>query len=226
MEKKKYELLMQLLTRLQEAGVLKNVLVIGSWCMLLYERYFDTDEFRAALRTRDVDLLIPIPFRQKEKIDISPILDDLGFVTIFKGKDGYQTFHHPDLILEFLVPERGRGHEGPFDVPMLGINAQPIRYLDMLSDSVIEIDYEDLLINVPHPANFALHKLIVSERRKNSVKSDNDHRQGVQVLRALIDHHELRTIKEVAERIPKTWQKLIQKDLSATVDEDLISQIW
>ena len=96
----------------------------------------------------------------------------------------------------------------------------------MLSNSVVEINYDNLIVCTPHPANFALHKLIVSELRKNADKSENDLRQGVQVFRALIDHNELQKIKDVAEGIPKTWQKLIRKALTDTVDEDLINQIW
>jgi hypothetical protein len=131
--KNQYDVLQEVLRRLERAGVLQGLVLVGSWCMVLYRGYFG-DEYRPSIRTRDVDFLIPVPPRFRRKADVGELLRDLGFVTDFKGAKGFIRFQHPELIVEFLVPERGRGNDGPFEIPALGINAQPLRYLDLIDE--------------------------------------------------------------------------------------------
>ena len=46
---------------------------------------------------------------------------------------------HPELILEFLVPERGKGIDKPYPLPRLGINATTLRFLNFLSCNTIKV---------------------------------------------------------------------------------------
>lgn len=161
MEKNQYELCASVLRRLDDAGVLPGMVIIGSWCVLFYEGYFNTPGYGASIRTRDLDLAIPLPPCFGQKVDLAGQLGELGFVVDFKGRDGYIRFLHPDLIVEFLVPERGRGSNKPFDVPTLGINAQPLRFLDLLLGDTIAVPFRSVNLRLPHPANFAIHNRTV-----------------------------------------------------------------
>jgi hypothetical protein len=49
--------------------------------------------------------------------------------------------------------------------PSLGINAQPLRYLDLLLQDTIAVDFQGIELCLPHPIRFALHKLIIAGRR-------------------------------------------------------------
>ena len=40
MEKKKYDLCLEVLRRMEGAGILDKVMIVGSWCVVLYEDYF------------------------------------------------------------------------------------------------------------------------------------------------------------------------------------------
>lgn len=40
MEKKKYDLCLEVMRRMDEEGILKSLVLVGSWCVLLYEDYF------------------------------------------------------------------------------------------------------------------------------------------------------------------------------------------
>ena len=226
MDTSQYKLCCEVMKRLANEGVLKHVLLIGGWCMLAYEDYFSDVAYRPAIRTRDVDLLVPLPHKIKKKVDIEELLRDLDFVINFKGSDGYISFVHADLSLEFLVPERGRGSDKPYPLPELGANASALRYLDFLSSKTIGANFGGIALKVPHPVNFSIHKIILSELRNNPVKRENDLRQGVQLLRALIGQAELNAVHIIVKGMTKTWQKLIRKALADTIDEDLISQIW
>ena len=125
MEKRQYDLFLEILRRFHKAGLLDDVILIGSWTTVLYKVYFKGFERlkRYALVTRDLDLLVDYPNRIKEKVDIPQLLEDLGFVVSFVGTKGYIHLVHPDLIVEFLTPERGRGVDKP--VP-LKIRSQSI----------------------------------------------------------------------------------------------------
>ena len=61
MEKSQYDLCVEVLRRLDSAGILKDVVLVGSWCTLFYKDFFGTTQYRTSLKTRDMDLLIPEP---------------------------------------------------------------------------------------------------------------------------------------------------------------------
>lgn len=137
-------------------------------------------------KTRDIDFLIPAPSKITHKTDVPELVKDLGFVMTFGGSKGIIRLNHPDLILEFLVPERGRGSEKPVDLPQLGMNAVALWFLNFLTDNIFPVKIEDFFLYVPHQVNFSLHKLIVSQRRHNKDKSSKDLQMGTQLLNALV----------------------------------------
>ncbi|MBU0714919.1 MAG: nucleotidyltransferase domain-containing protein [Verrucomicrobia bacterium] len=222
MEKKQYELCREVLRRLDQCGLLNNLIMIGSWCLLFYKDYFQQSSYRAAIRTRDLDFLIPLPQRFAVKVDLHDLLRDLGFVINFKGQDGWITLQHPDLIIEFLIPERGRGTHKPVLVPDLGVNAQSLRFLDFLATDTIRVRFHDLILRVPHPANFALHKLIIASRRQSD-KGERDRSQAVQVLQALIQSGEKATIRARFSKAPAKWQTCIRKNLAEMKEDNILA---
>ncbi|MDP2911532.1 MAG: GSU2403 family nucleotidyltransferase fold protein, partial [Candidatus Omnitrophota bacterium] len=138
MEKNQYKLCFEVLRRFNKAGILDGLILIGSWCLYFYKDYFENISYIdiSTIRTRDIDFLVPIPARIKKEADIPNLLKDLGFVIEFKGSKGYIKLDHPDLIVEFLVPEKGRGSDKPYRLPQLGMNATPLRFLSFLTDNV------------------------------------------------------------------------------------------
>ena len=55
MEKSQYELCVEVLRRLDNAGVLKDVVLVGSWCTLFYKDFFGTTHYREALIDKGQD---------------------------------------------------------------------------------------------------------------------------------------------------------------------------
>ena len=212
MEKNQYSLCEEILRRLHGAGVLDGMVIAGSWCIVFYKEYFNSDEFTATIRTRDIDFAIPIPTEFTSRIDLKDLLADLGFLVDFRGDEGHMRFVHPDLILEFLVPERGRGSAKAFDIPELGANAQRLRYLDISLTDTITVNFRGTPVRLPHPARFALHKLIVAGRRSRE-KAENDRAQAIMVLRALRKSGEERSIRDVFVSMPAKWRKAIECSL-------------
>ena len=150
------------------------------------------------------------------------LLSDLGFVIIYKGNKGYIKLEHPDLLLEFLVLEKGRGIDKPFPLPKLGINAVALRFLSFLSANTIKVKVENFYVTLPHPANFALHKLIIFQRRLKQDKAVKDRNIAIEILKSLIDKGESPAIKQSFDSIPKKWQNRIIKGLNKTEDRDIL----
>lgn len=141
-----------ILERLQKLGVLDKVIVIGSWAAFLYRNYFLSSAYGFAPKTTDVDFLVPLPCKIDKPIDLPEELKDLNYIVQFSGQKGYIKLGHPELSLEFLVPELGRGSDKPYPLNNLGINAQPLRYVNLLLQDVVEITYRLLtfLSSNPH----------------------------------------------------------------------------
>jgi len=177
-------------------------------------------DFVSTLRTRDIDFLIPLPLRIREKIIIPDLLKDLGFLLDWRGAEGYMRLVHPELIVEFLVPGQGKGGSKPYPVKSLGINAQPLRFLNLLTEETIVVESEGITLRLPHPVNYAFQKLIIGHRRKNLDKRAKDQGQAVQALHAIAAKEE-RKIKETFGKLPPKWQQAITQSLTDAGEDKL-----
>ena len=89
MEKNQYELCLEVFRRLHQAGVLKDIMLIGSWCLPFYKEYFSGYKYSSAIRTRDIDFLVPDPEKIRGQADIPALLKDLGFIVNYSGSKGH-----------------------------------------------------------------------------------------------------------------------------------------
>lgn len=209
-EDNQFKLLYRILRRFQEAGILQEMMLIGSWCLHFYRFAFEDHGGMPAFRTMDVDFLIPNAHQIKHEVDIPKLLKEEGFLSNYNRASGMVKFDHPDLRVEFLVPELGRGHDKPAEVKKLGVQAQGLRYLNFLTSFPRVVSHEDLHVRVPEPAVFALHKLIISARRLNKVKAAKDLDMAVGLLEFLYTKPvQIKRIKSVLRTIPKKWLQTI-----------------
>lgn len=202
------DLFESILQAFNEAGLWKDgVELIGSWSFLMYQRHLGVRKL--PLRTQDVDFLLPRPYPRRSAIDLAARLNELGFrpaTTNF----GSTFFTHPELKLEFLTPERGKGDETAWSVEALGIKAIPLRFMDMLLKDSIIVHEGKIAVRVPSPVQFCAHKLLIAQRRKNKAKKERDIEQAIYVLETL----EPVRFKATLDDCPKKWRGLIEKSLS------------
>jgi hypothetical protein len=83
------------------------------------------------VRTMDIDFLIPNPAKIHKDINIPEILRTLNFTPVYSYTTGYTKYEHPEL-------ELGRGKNKPYELPKLHINAQGLRYLNLLQSNVLK----------------------------------------------------------------------------------------
>ena len=219
---KKYALLHKVLRCFYEAGALEELILVGSWCMYFYKDYFSTKSYRPSIRTKDIDFLVPLPIKSKTKLYVAESLKTEGFITTFNNR-GYMRLEHPEIIIEFLVPERGRGTNKPYPLPHLGVNAQALRFLDFLVENTIIIASEGFNIRIPHPAAFGLHKLVISKRRKTEEKFIKERQEALMVLGTLIEQKESNGIKIMFDKMPFAWRKKVFDVLKEANREDILN---
>ncbi|MEZ5810771.1 MAG: GSU2403 family nucleotidyltransferase fold protein [Rhizobiaceae bacterium] len=140
----------------------------------------------AAMQTGDIDLAqfhsisvavedsIPPILEILRNVDekFAPVvqLDDQLGATRFKGSDG--------LRVEFLTPNTGSDDNvgKPVKMPSLGgAAAEPLRFLDFLIHEPVRtvmLHKGGIPVLVPDPARFAVHKMIVADRRERGTQKD------------------------------------------------------
>ena len=125
-----------------------------------------------------------------------------------------------ETLVEFLMP--AMRDEGIRDLPALGVSAQALRHLDyLLADPVpaVSLYRSGVLIQIPRPERFAIHKLIVAERRKGgpeALKASKDRAQAGFLIAALdeLRPDELREARDEALARGPNWQRRIKASLT------------
>jgi hypothetical protein len=135
---------------------------------------------------------------------------DMGFLPIIglagKGGATYLNPREPDFRLDFLTTLH-RGGGKPYEHPQLNVTLQPLKFmefsLEQVQQAAILAKAGALLVNVPHPARFALHKLLVAGERAGTfqAKASKDLRQAGALLEVL---REMR-----AWEVEEAWQDLL-----------------
>jgi len=144
-------------------------------------------------RDNSVDLALP----PRETIDLPAVLDSLemGFLPVpaLNPKAPSTSFkiRGRDLRLDLLTPAKTKRSK-PVYFDSLNAAAQPLPFLDYLLERPERAAYigrTALLVNVPDPARFALHKLIASRMRVAAfqAKAAKDREQAAQLLEVLLE---------------------------------------
>jgi len=125
------------------------------------------------------------------------------------------------LRVEFLTPSRGPEGEAPVFLQSLRTHAQPLRFLDFLirdPERAVLLHEAGVLVQVPAPQRYALHKLIVSRRRRpGEAKREKDLRQAQALLQVLVERRpdDLRLAWEEAWGRGQRWRALLLEGLAA-----------
>jgi hypothetical protein len=102
-----YKLCITVLKRLEKAGVLPDLLLVGSWCVYFYRDYFKDSAHLSALRTRDIDFLIESPTKLRHQVDVPKLIEDLGFIEDLYGQ-GYVRYLNSSTKWAFASRHPGR----------------------------------------------------------------------------------------------------------------------
>lgn len=185
-------------------------------------------------RTMDVDLAVPgknvsIAVPQAPEVDLHDVLAsfEAGFIPTqtFAGGLGpsYILKGDPDFQIDF-VTTLGRDGDKPRLIPSLSVAAQPLKFLDYLVHAPTQSVLLDpagrhVVANIPAPARYAVHKLIVQGERATRYRTKA--RKDVEQAAALFQHfaaNDPRTLQEAWSAAADSgpgWRKRLKSGLAA-----------
>jgi len=222
----------RVLKALSDAGVFRlGAVLVGTHAFLVLGNLLGVRWRGGSLRTQDIDIAaeatvsIAIPDLWTDipgvleglKMGFRPVpqLDPRNPSTSFKVRG-------KGLRLDLITPLRGKRSQRPVTIPRLNATAQPLPFLDFLITRPVRgaiVDGGGILVNVPDPARFALHKLIISGERVTVMhtKREKDLRQASQVFSVLIEERpqDVRLTWEEIQHEGKGWVKRVEAGISA-----------
>lgn len=189
----------QVLRILANADVFRSGgVLVGTQAFTCYANLLGVRFEAQSLRTADVDVAHPaiaVPRSDGTRNMLDELRGaDARFVAVpsFDPRDPSSSFRvrGRDLRVDFLTPATRQHRSRPVYLSHLGAAADPIEGLDYLLEDTIPavvLGGSGVLVNVPAPARFALHKLWVARQRPASeqTKARKDQRQAEQLLDVL-----------------------------------------
>jgi hypothetical protein len=192
----------RIIRRLNEIGFFQaGGMLVGSHAFLAYGNALGVSWGDLA-RTQDIDFAhagnnIELALPTNLMIDTKDAIEHLeaGFLPVpgFRPKDKTATFISKvdkTLRVDFLTP-MVRGKENVFEHHDLGVNLQPLRFLEFLIEdvdqAVIVSAVGAVMATVPDPARYAMHKILVyvERRGRNPEKAMKDLRQAAALIEVL-----------------------------------------
>jgi len=190
-----------ILNAMQKAGVFRlGGTIVGTQAFRLYEgelgvRY----TFDQAAQTNDIDIAsferLSLVLEDAVSEPLTKVLADFAFdavPSLERDKVWRWKQSRNELLLEFLTPSF-EAAEDLRPLVALGVHAQSLHYLNFLIAEPIEVAVtyrSGVLVQVPRPERFAIHKLIVADRRKegpDSLKSMKDRAQAAYLIDILTE---------------------------------------
>jgi len=208
-EKLQNDIFLETLRKLEQENVLKELVLVGSWCLPIYRKIYGENVNILALRTSDLDFLVPNPKNIHNQVNVDKLLLGVGFIQEFDIDSPLVKYKHPELDIEFLSI-RIRGNEKIIKIPKLSITAQVLNYMEIAAKYVMETEYMGIKLKIPELPAFILHKAIVQTLRTNETKKAKDAATVASLGNFIAELPELkiRTI-QIFNEFPKSWQKII-----------------
>lgn len=167
-------------------------------------------------RTLDLDfahagpggnVTVALPANLKANMDDALKSLEMGFLPALGGAKGFASNYisekEPDLRIDFLTVRRRNNDE--VHMPDLGVALVPLKFMDYLLErpgQAVLLDRADAcLVNLPDPARYGLHKLLVAaERGPKHAKYNKDILQAL----ALIEWH----LQRAPTLLVEAWEEL------------------
>ena len=182
---------------------LSHVILVGSWAEFLYDKTKLLPEFVSNLRTLDVDFMVKNVHKPKEKIDIVKLARDDGFLVEKDRLFGTTKIINPEgLEIEFIIAKRGAGNEASVETN-LGVTAQSLRHLDLLSRYTETVEFFNMNIEVPIPEAFIIHKIIINNERNAKKEKDKIS------INSIYKHIDKTKLNEIFQTLTIKEQKIV-----------------
>ncbi|MBX6368360.1 MAG: hypothetical protein IRZ04_10270 [Rhodospirillales bacterium] len=216
----------KVLLALSKAGIFRlRAVIVGTHAFRCYPGLLGVEIPEAYAVTEDIDVAAfhSVSVALDDRLDpaLADALKQIGPFIARPGLHQQPTAwrdHESGVLVELLTPNEGPDRDEPLGLPALGAYALPLRFLDYLihePTQAVALYRSGILVNVPQPARYAIHKLIVATRRGSSAaaKARKDIEQSAALIRVLAQDRpdELEdAFKEAYGRGP-SWQEAVDR---------------
>lgn len=218
-----------LLAALATSGVFRlGGTVVGTMAFRLYEGELGIRlSFDQMAQTDDMDIAsferLSLALEDVAAPPLDKVLADFAFAPA-PSLDGHKTWRwkqtRGNSLVEFLTPSFS-DDEGLRALPALGVEAQSLHHLNYLLAEPIHaaLPYRSgVLVQIPRPERFAIHKLIVAERRRGgpaALKALKDRQQAAFLIEVLAQDRpdELAEAYALALQTGPKWRARIEASL-------------
>ncbi len=157
---------------LSDNELLKHLILVGSWAEFIYKKAnLLPDEYSPYIRTRDVDFLLKNMRKPEPPVSLSTLAKEEGYFVSEDRLNGTTKFQKNDFEIEFLIEQKGSG-VAPTIKTNLGVTAQALRHMSILSQNTIKVKYLEFELFLPCPEAYAIHKIIINKERKRKAEKD------------------------------------------------------
>lgn len=181
--------------RLADSGLFSaGGILVGTHAFLAYQNLFGV-AWTSGAATLDLDFAhagrnVSLALPENLTIDSTAAIDSLqmGFIPN-NNKTSFKKSDEPDFDLDFLT-SRGRTQDAPIHIARLGLTLQPLRFMELSLEDPMRCTLlarsGPIVVNIPRPQRYALHKLLVYGERplEQRTKANKDLMQAA----ALIDY--------------------------------------
>ncbi len=218
----------KVLLALSKAGLFRlRGVIVGSHAFRCYPGLLGTQILEAHAATEDIDVAAFRSISVALDDHLDPALEDtLRQIGPFVARPNLHNQptawrdHGGGTMVELLAPNEGPERGEPMELPALGAYGTPLRFLDYLIHEPAQaavLYRSGVLVNVPQPARYAIHKLIVATRRSATArqKSAKDIQQSAALIRILAEDRPDELVEAYHEAYGRgpSWKSHIQKGL-------------
>lgn len=186
-------------------------ILVGTHSFLAYQNHFGV-RWKTGAFTLDLDFAhagknLSIALPSNLKFDGRAAIDSLsmGFIPV-QSNTTFKKPDEPDFDLDFLTT-MGRSGDAPVYLPALNLTLQPLKFMELSLEDPMRATLlarnGPIVVNVPQPQRFALHKLIVHGERPvaQRVKANKDLAQAGALIDYLLDHD--------GDTLVTTWEDVV-----------------
>lgn len=228
----------EILALLADLGLFRRgAVLVGTQAYRTYANVLAVHLSGASLRTQDIDVAhaidVAVAAAGEGEPDIEGALRSVGLLPVpgLDPRHASTSFHlrGRELRVDFLTPQRRRAPSGaePVPIPGLGITAWPLPFLDYLLEGPIQavvLAARPILVRLPRPARFALHKLWTAADRPPSeqAKTGKDRSQAAALLTVLMHDRPDDVVEALTALRPRrTAFKRVTRELAVASPETL-----
>jgi hypothetical protein len=203
---------------------LSDVVVVGGWVPFLYRKYGNVPARHPSLRTMDIDMAVPKTLNKGDRPTIDELLLKAGYKASLYGSARAVVKYElqaEGIEIEFLTPEIGKPGNPIISVQQ-GLNAQALRYLQILIENtiIITIRYDldgiktGVDLRIPSLGTFVYQKGLTLRLRKEKVAKDLYYIFDIIDSSSEIRNSILSEINDLREQYQRQWFKTFIKNLA------------